>query len=153
MNATEIKQYIEENGDDPEVQSLVDSLADRRVNQAKQTWERDLPQRIDTEIAKRQEREQAQQERRAYVGEQLGERFTEARLDLDWAEPFLPVDLADIEDEQIDVVAQDVIKQVQDLRNRFLNDRFSAPPIKGGGASTQKDPSATEFRQAMGLEN
>ena len=151
MNATEIKQYIEANSDDSEVKSLVDSLADRRVNQAKQTWERELPQRIDTEIAARQEREQAQQDRRAYVGEQLGERFTEARLDPDWAEPFLPIDLADIEDEQIDVVAQDVIKQVQDLRNRFLNDRYSGTTPKGGGASEQKDPKVSEFRRSLGL--
>ena len=151
MNIAEIKQYIEENSDDPEVQTLVNSLADKRVNQARQKWETELPERIDTEIAKRQEREQAQQERRIQVSEQLGDRFTEAKMDPEWAEPFLPADLADIDDEQIDVVAQDVIKQVQDLRNRFLNDRYSGSTPKGGGASTQKDPQDAEFRRAMGL--
>ena len=63
----------------------------------------------------------------------------------------MPADLADIDDEQIDVVAQDVIKQVQDLRQRFLNDRYSGTTPKGGGASEQKDPQDAEFRKAMGL--
>ena len=151
MNATEIKQYIEENGDDPEVQTLVNSLADKRVNQARQKWETELPERIDTAIAERDQREQSQRERRIQVSEQLGELFAEARIQPDWAEPFLPPDLAAIGDDQIPEIAESVTAKVNDLRERLLNDRFSAPPIKGGGASTQKDPEAAEFRKAMGL--
>ena len=151
MNIAEIKQFIAENEADSEVKAFIDSLADRRVNQARKTWENEIPERVETEIAARQERERQAEERRVQVSEQLGERFTEAKLDPDWCEPFLPADLADIDDEKIDVVAQDVIKQVQDLRQRFLNDRYSGSTPKGGAASTQTDPEAADFRKAMGL--
>ncbi len=155
MNAAEIKEYIEQNSDDTEVQSLVDSLADKRVNQARQKWETELPERVDTAIAEREQREQQQRERRIHVSEQLGQHFTEAGLQPEWVEPFLPEDLATIEDDAIPELAEEITATVQDLREKMLSNAYtnrSAP--KGGSAAAEpQDPKKTEFRKAMGLDN
>lgn len=153
MNVDEIREYIEQNSDEPAVQQLVDSLADKRVNQAREKWERELPERVDTEIAKREEREQQRQQRRAQVSEQLGDRFAEEKIDPDWATPFLPEDLADVEDEQVPEVAEHVIGQVRDMREKLLSEKYTGKPPAGGSDSSGTDPSVREFRKAMGLGN
>ena len=152
MNIAEIREFITENEADSEVKAFIDSLSDKRVNQARKTWENEIPKRVDTEIAARQERERQADERRVHVSEQLGDYFAEAKLQPEWVEPFLPDDLATIEDDQIPEIAGQITERVQDLRQRLLTERYTGTTPKGGGNSGEgKDPEAAEFRKAMGL--
>ena len=154
MTIEDVKAFITQNENDEQVKAFVDSLADKRVTSAQQKWEKLFPERVNEAIAARDAQARAMEERRTQVSLKLGELFTEAKIDSDWAEPFMPEDLGALSDDDIEPTAERIIGTVKTLRENFLKDKYGAPAPRGGGGSMEAtDPSVAEFRQAMGLRN
>ena len=152
MNIDDIKLFLQENEDNEAVQAFINSIADKRVNQAREKWENELPAKVDTEIAARQEREQELQEKRANITAQFEKLVEAEKLSLDWCEPFLPSDMAAIEEEQLEELAAEVIPKVKSFRAALQKERYVGAGVTGVGNLEHRDPSADQFRQAMGLK-
>lgn len=67
MTFDEVRQFISETGDSPEIKKYLDSLADQRVTQALKTarekWEAEIPERLQAVIDERARKEKERQQR------------------------------------------------------------------------------------------
>ena len=63
MNITEVKEFLKDNESDPEVTKFIDSISDKRVNQATENiYKNKLPSLVEAEVTARMEREAERRE-------------------------------------------------------------------------------------------
>lgn len=62
MNIKDIKEYLNNNGDNEEVVNLLDSISDKRVNQALTKLQNKIPTMVEEETLKRLDLEQQRQQ-------------------------------------------------------------------------------------------
>ena len=146
MELNEIKEYLEANKENPEVLKYLDQIADKRVNtalaKAEAKYQKDIDQKIETEITARADRDRAS---RARI-EKIETLFTEKGLDETYKElgfKLLGEIGADTE-EVLESKLTETLGTVQKLR--FSN---SPPKVGSGNITTDKD--VQSFRTAMGL--
>ena len=152
MTLDEVKEFIRENENEEETQAYINSLADKRVNQAREKWERDLPNRLDTMLLERKAREQAEEEKRTNILNELGKHFKENGIQEAWAKPFLPSELTTLQDDEIAPLAIDVVAKVKEYRDSLLLEKYAGTSPVGGGTPKYQDPAEAELRHAMGLK-
>jgi len=146
MNLIDVKAFLEENSDDPGVGRLLDSIADKRVTQARQKWEKELNGRVEAEIQRRVEAEKALAERM----ETIENRFKELGIDLELGRSFLG-DVGALSEEDLEPAIEKAVEQSRGIQERLIKGRYAgkapeAPAEKKDGGEH------AEFRRAMGLE-
>ncbi len=147
MELADVKQFLEEHSEDQEVAKFLDSIADKRVTQARQKWEQELDEKVEQEIQRRQEAEKVQAERM----EEIDNRFKAHSIDPELGRRFLD-DVGALSDEDLEPAVEKAIEQAKDVQERLIKTRFAG---KAPEAPAEKDEGgeATEFRRAMGLES
>ena len=148
MNVEQIQEALE---NDAEVKAYVDSLADKRVTAAHEKWEKQFPERVKQAMETRDAEARAMEERRTQVSLKLGELFEQAKIDTDWAEPFMPEDLGALSDDDIEPTAERIIGTVKQLRENLLRETYGAPAPRGGGSvkETTNEVSSAEMARAI----
>jgi len=127
MEIENIKEFLETN---EEAKRFVESLADKRVTQARTKWETELPSKIEAELEQRAKIEAERQERETRLRTMLGDRLTEAKIDFDLASDFLP---ETFEEDDIEKIVSSVGERVEKLRQIVLKKTFgNAKPPQGG---------------------
>ncbi len=146
MTIQGIKKFLDEHADDAEVSTFVDSLADKRVDQARKRWEKELPGKVDKEI----ERRAVAAKKREELDERIDENFADAKLDPAYARAFLPPEYVGADEETLESMVHEATERATAVLSVALRDRISGSP-KGGGEVETPDPKVAEFRKGMGL--
>lgn len=155
MDTATIEKAI---ADGPEaVQRLIESESDRRVNAALETargkWETELPQRVDTEIAKRQEQEQRQAEEREAITSEINKRFDGTGIDSGMWADLIDVDgLLSLEGEERTAAIDQQTERIVSTFDRIVKARFSTAPPEGTPPGDLEDNAESAFRKTL-LEN
>ena len=150
MDIEEVKQFLDENKELPEVAQLVEQLADRRVNQALSKWNAELPGKIENAIHDRKQRDEERRSKVEQVRSQINNKLAEAKIEQQWIEPFLPEDLEPFADneEQFQGFMEKTIGTVQTMRESFLKEKYSTHPPIGGGLQKEVNPEQEFFDRA-----
>lgn len=149
MDEETIKQAIEAG---PEgVKRLVESEADRRVNQAKAKWDAEFQGHVENAVNERLEANRQHQEKAERLAARFKEKLAERDVKETFAEPFTP-DFGALVDEEDEGESKldEIVERVANYQVKVRNDMWpgSKPKISNPSAS---DPSELRFRQAMGL--
>ena len=147
MEIEEIKQFLKENEENPEVQRFVDSLADKRVTQARSKWEEQLPERLEKELKTRAETERARVERETQVQESLIGLLAEKKVQMEYAEPFLPSNLAEIADEALPEIVESIATKALEHREKIHKTIWAGKPPMG--SNNPMVESTDKFKQSV----
>jgi hypothetical protein len=151
MTLEDVKAFIEENAENEDVQRFVDSLADKRVNQAREKWEKELDGKVEEEIQRREQKAELEHKRL----EDVKNRFKQAGLDEELGLKFMPKDVGAMSEEDLESAigkATESAKDAQErLKEKFVAERFEGKSIPRSGDGNTV-PERNEIRKAMGLE-
>lgn len=149
MNDEEIKQAIA--GGEDAVKALVQTISDRRVNEAVETarkkWDALFPDRLEEEIKRREERREQEAANRVAVADALREKFGKAIPEDTWGD-LIDVDgIAKLEGDartaKIDEEAQRVQGIVEKFAKRTYGDK--TPPA----ATSLEDAEQESFKRTL----
>lgn len=121
-----------ENGPEA-VEKLIQSETDRRVQQARDTWESEIPEKVDAEIERRAEHEKQMAAKRTEISQEIGARFEGTKVDPETWGAMIDVDglLALEGDERTEAIDREA-QRVTGLVDRVLKSQYSGKaPVRG----------------------
>jgi DNA-binding transcriptional MerR regulator len=152
MDLAEIKEFLANNQADPAVKTFVDSLADKRVSQARDKWQSEIEERVEKELEARAEVTRATEERKAALAAKIETAIQDSKIRPELAELFTPEDLGDVSDEEIESLVQGIITKASRAHDAIVKERFTAPPpTLGKTGVSAEDKFAESLRDSMGL--
>ena len=125
------------------VKTLVQTISDRRVNEAVETarkkWEANLPEKVAQEVERRETEAKEKAARRVAVADELREKFGNGVKEETWAE-FIDVDgLATLEGDERTAAIEKETERVRRVVDGLLKERFNNGPEMEGTAETSTD--------------
>lgn len=135
------------------VEKLIQAETDRRVNQARETWEKDLPDLVNAEIQQREEKEKELANKRLEISEEIQARFGDW-IDADTWGTLVDVDgLISLEGEERTEAITKEVSRVTGAIDRVLKRKFSGnKPDAGDDPDSYHGTQATDVaRAALGI--
>lgn len=126
MNIDEIKKLHSE---DEELKKYIEAEADRRVNQARTSWEKELPdaaQKIAESIVERKEKEKA-------FNDDIKNIFIGEKIPVDLGFSLLGEVGADIPETELESKILKVKERYNTIQDQVINDRLGGKAPTGGG--------------------
>lgn len=148
MNQATIEKAIAEGAE--AVEKLIQAETDRRVTQAREKWEKELPTMVEQEIETRQAREKERAEQRLTISQQIDAAFEGSGITADTWGDLIDVDgLLDLDDaartEKIEAEAQ----RVQGVIDRVLKSKFVGKAPAGTDENADTGTPEQAFKQQL----
>lgn len=130
-----------------EVEKLIQAETDRRVTQARQSWEKDLPELVETEITKRQQKEKELADKRTAISEEIQAHFEGSKIDSQvWGEMIDIDGLTELEGSERTAKIESEAQRIQELVDGVLKSHYS-------GKAPERDTSADHTTPEAAYKN
>jgi len=141
VDKSNIEQAIK---DGPEaVEKLIQAETDRRVTQAREKWEKDLPQAVDDEIKARQDREKQKADKRLQISEEINAHFEGSNIDAETWGDMIDIDgLMDLEDSERTAKIEAEAQRITTAIDRVLKKKFAGKTPEGTDESAEVNEDA-----------
>lgn len=152
MDTATIEKAI---ADGPEaVSRLIESEADRRVNAAvetaRQKWETELPDHVDTEIQRRQEEKEQRDRLRVTVADELRERFNGTNVTEDFWNELVDIDgLISLDGEERTAAIDEATERITGTYDRIVKAAYSRGKPERGPERTSEQVFKDQLLESM----